>query len=295
VDALLPFAPHTRVQHAPPDPGCDRVTGGPPGWSPFARAARAAVEMVRPPTGGRFGLFGSYDGEFTGLEPRWLGPVSAAAWGLARSPAGSRLQRVGNVGHVLYLGHAAPEGPPVLGRFETAHACSLAVVSVDDPLPRAYVVSGERRLDADEGPVPALLDPAFDPRREVLLQGARPGSVPGKAGEARVVSRRADQVVVEASLDAPGVLVLVEAFDPGWRAVVGGRPAPVLRANVMFRGVRLPPGRHEVRFEYRPREAAAGLSLGGVGLLGLAALATLAWRAARAARAAAVAGARGGR
>jgi hypothetical protein len=278
VDALLPFAPQTRVQHAPPDPGCERVTGGPPGWSPVARAARAAVEVVRPPTGGRFGLFGSYDGEFTGLEPRWLGPVTAAAWRLARSPAGSRLQQVGNVGHVLFLGHAPPEGPRPLGRFETAHACPLLVLPVDDPLPRAYAVSGERRLDAETEPVSAMLDPAFDPECEVLLPDARPGSRPGRAGTARVVSRRADQVVVEASLDVPGVLVLVEAFDPGWRAVVGDSPAPVLRANVMFRGVRLPQGRHLVRFSYRPREAAAGLGLGTAGLLGLVALA---WRARR--------------
>lgn len=47
------------------------------------------------------------------------------------------------------------------------------------------------------------------------------------------------------------LIVLSEAFHPGWRARVDGRPAQVVRADHTFIGVRVPPGtrRVEVRFE----------------------------------------------
>ena len=279
VDRLLPHADETRVQQVVPDPACMRDVDGPRSWSPAARAAFASVEALRPPTGVRWGLFGSFDGEFTGLEPRWAGPVASAAWRLADSPAGLRLQRIGNVGHVVFVGHAGPGGPALAERLPTASACGLELLRVDDPLPRAYVVGAERHVEGDA--VAALLDPGFDPRTQVLLPDARPGGSPGPPGSARVVSRAADVVVVEAELSAPGVLVLVEGFDPGWRASVDGRPAPVLRANVLFRAVRLAPGRHEVRFTYRPAAATLGAGSSAAGLLLAAALAWLARREAR--------------
>jgi uncharacterized membrane protein YfhO len=60
--------------------------------------------------------------------------------------------------------------------------------------------------------------------------------------------------------------VVLEAFEPGWIATVDGAPAPVLRANGLFRAVRLETGRHRVRFAYRPRSVAYGAALSGLGL-----------------------------
>jgi hypothetical protein len=279
VDRLLPHAGETRVQYVAPDPACTRTVAGPRAWPPAARAAFASVEALQPPTGVRWGLFGSFDGEFTGLEPRWAGPVTAAASKLADSAAGLHLQRIANVGHVVFLGHARAGGPALAARLPTSYACGLELLRVDDPLPRAYVVGAERPAGKDA--LAALFDAAFDPRKQVLLADARPGGTPGAPGAARVLARAANVVEVEAELSAPGVLVLVEAFDPGWTASVDGHPAPVLRANVLFRGVRLAPGRHAVRFAYRPAAASLGACASGAGVLLAAALAWLAWREAR--------------
>jgi uncharacterized membrane protein YfhO len=65
---------------------------------------------------------------------------------------------------------------------------------------------------------------------------------------------------VETRSSAPGYLVLVEAYDPGWRASVDGSPAEVRRANVGFRAVAVPGGTHRVVFVYRPRAALVGLA-----------------------------------
>jgi uncharacterized membrane protein YfhO len=49
-----------------------------------------------------------------------------------------------------------------------------------------------------------------------------------------------------------GVLVLHAPYYPGWIATIDGKRVPMLRADVLFRGVEVPPGRHQVRFDYRP-------------------------------------------
>lgn len=70
-----------------------------------------------------------------------------------------------------------------------------------------------------------------------------------------IVSDRDQEVVVDATAGPDGgYLVLLDSFDPSWRAEVDGTPAPVVRANALYRAVRLPPGPHRVRFVYRPTQ-----------------------------------------
>ena len=48
------------------------------------------------------------------------------------------------------------------------------------------------------------------------------------------------------------ILVLNDVWHPWWRARVGGKPADILKANVLFRAVVVPPGRQVVRFSFQP-------------------------------------------
>ena len=47
--------------------------------------------------------------------------------------------------------------------------------------------------------------------------------------------------------------MLTDANYPGWRAYVNGKPASLLHANYLFRGVILPAGENTVEFKYEPR------------------------------------------
>jgi hypothetical protein len=279
-DSLLPAAAVGRVQFVPPEPECARLTGGPAGWQYPWRAALGAVDALRPPSGVRWGLFGGFDGQFTGLEPLWsLAPIAAAAY-LAGTPHGTRLLEIANVGHVVWVRKEPPAALEPLETRATPYACPLQLLRVPEPLPRAYTAARERPLPAGGDGLAALLDPAFDPRSEVLLADTQPpGPGPPAPGSARVVSRTSDTVEVESSVGGPGVLVLVEAFDEGWKADVDGTSVPVLRANVLFRAVRLGAGHHRVRFVYRPWTARVGLGLGAVALLVGAGLGLVACRA----------------
>jgi uncharacterized membrane protein YfhO len=57
---------------------------------------------------------------------------------------------------------------------------------------------------------------------------------------------------VEVAGDGPQLLVVARSWLPGWRALVDGRPAAVLRANLAGLGVAVPPGGHRVELVYSP-------------------------------------------
>jgi uncharacterized membrane protein YfhO len=119
--------------------------------------------------------------------------------------------------------------------------------------------------------------PEFDLHREVILPGgpARPSDAAFRS-QVRLTVRQPDRSVAEAALSAPGYVVLVDAFDPDWRATVDGTPASVLRANVAFQAVAVPAGSHRVELVYRPRSVIWGAV---ITLLAVAAAFALALRA----------------
>ncbi|MBI4347045.1 MAG: YfhO family protein [Elusimicrobia bacterium] len=86
---------------------------------------------------------------------------------------------------------------------------------------------------------------------------------------------REDHFRAEGSAPAEGTLFLAEAFYPGWRAFVNGKPAETSRALEAFTQVRVPAGPVRVDVRYRPSTFTRGVALM------LAALAVLAVWAAR--------------
>jgi hypothetical protein len=88
-------------------------------------------------------------------------------------------------------------------------------------------------------------------------------------------------VAIRASVPLEGgYLVLLDTFDPNWRVEVDGGSGQLLRADGLFRAVRLAGGEHTVRFRYRPTPVYAGVALSLGTLVALAAVALL-WRTRR--------------
>lgn len=106
--------------------------------------------------------------------------------------------------------------------------------------------------------------------------------VPLAASPGRVlsISRAAEVVELEAESAGPAVLVVGDAFAPGWEAALDGRAAALLPADVLVRAVAWPAGRHRLSMRYVPPGLQAGAAISA---LALAAVAALAWRARRAA------------
>jgi uncharacterized membrane protein YfhO len=95
--------------------------------------------------------------------------------------------------------------------------------------------------------------------------GAERGSTP-----ARVVSRSDTQVTISAQASAPGRLVLLDTYYPGWTATVDGKDVHIDAADAAFRAVPVTAGRHTVRFSYQPASVLAGGIVSLVALLAIA-------------------------
>lgn len=98
--------------------------------------------------------------------------------------------------------------------------------------------------------------PDFDPAQTVLLEdggGPQQGLVArSEAGRVSILSYANTNVVIEAHSPHGGYVVLHDIWHPWWRVRVNGAPAELLRANVLFRAVKVLPGKQLVQFSFEP-------------------------------------------
>jgi hypothetical protein len=238
----------------------------PKGWSIDAAYALGLQQILAPQTAGRWDLRSGFEIDYRGLQPGYLTRLTAVVREFGRDPR-LRLLRLGAITHAVALDAVGLDGLAPVGSWDTVLKDPARVFQVPDPLARARVVGGARIGDDIEG-LEALLDPGFDPAREILLPAGSPQPPPAEAaGTVRILEERSDRIVLEAQLATPAYVVLADAFDPGWRGTIDGAPAPVLRANLAFRAVRVPEGRHRVEMAYRPRALLAGLVVSATALV----------------------------
>lgn len=103
--------------------------------------------------------------------------------------------------------------------------------------------------------------PAVDLESTVLLeQPAEQPALHRRPGQARLLRYANTEIDIEVDSPDGGWLVLNDIWHPWWFAQSepdrDGPELEVLRANVLFRAVVVAPGRHRVRFEFRPLEGA---------------------------------------
>ena len=246
-------------------PAAHALTRLPEGWRPDAASALGLQMSLAPQTSGRWGLRQGFDIDYRGLQAEPLAGLTRFVRLVEDRPEEvRRLLRIGAVTHVVALHRVAGDLLRPVAEVPSLFADPVRVQAVPEPLPRAYAVGGVRVADGVHG-LMALVDPAFDPRREIVLPEGRPGAAPeGFRGQVHIVRESASRVLLDAELAADGYVVLVDGYDPGWRARVDGRPVPLLRANVAFRAVAVPAGRHAVEMAYRPAAALAGLAASGI-------------------------------
>ena len=108
----------------------------------------------------------------------------------------------------------------------------------------------------------------YDPAQMVLVE--EPLAAIAKAdptGYAYVGALTDTTMEVRTSSGSDSFLVTSDTWYPGWQATVDGAPASIFRANYALRGVRVPAGRHIVKFEYRSRMFHTGLVVSSFSLV----------------------------
>lgn len=143
------------------------------------------------------------------------------------------------------------------------------------PDPRAYIVFAVQEMpDWRAAEVEMVARNRFHQVALVERGGAPDFSPAGgsHAGMAAITGFEPERVRLRTRADGPGVLVLAEAWYPGWTATVSGRPARVFPVNGWMRGVVVPQGDSDVVFTFRSRLLGLGLGVSAASAALVAAL-----------------------
>jgi hypothetical protein len=219
------------------------------------------------------------------------------AWHLAPQPQDTNLYRVAfpepttPLTLTLSPPPLAPSAPPLLhalslvdsrdqtfhslvpGNYRLIHSGDVKIYENLDVLPRAYLLSNWQWQPDVAAAVAAMQEEDFvvgetavlirNNQPDPLLTGER-GSAPGTA---TITQDETERIVIQTDSPADGLLVLSDAYYPGWQATVDGEATAVYPANAYFRAVFVPAGQHEVVFTFVPESLRNGrfISLLGLG------------------------------
>jgi hypothetical protein len=156
-------------------------------------------------------------------------------------------------------------------------------------LPHAFVVHKAVVADNAETALAYLREGDFNPLSLLVLENDQ--SLPSLADDVASTSQSPDaqdtviitrytpdSIEIQANLNSPGFLVLLDNYYPGWQAYVDGQRAPIVRAYYFARAIHLDAGAHTVQFILRSLSFYGGVGLAVAGLLIIAAASWLTWR-----------------
>lgn len=142
----------------------------------------------------------------------------------------------------------------------------LVIYENHGALPRAFVPDDVVWVRDEAAAFEAIASDGFTPARTAILEG-RPRPLPRPARRqpvgVEIVDYRSRHVEVRVGPGPPAVLVLADAYDPGWVARLGTEALEVLKADAVFRAVVLParPAPITIAFHYPGRAFRTGLGI----------------------------------
>ncbi|MBN1529350.1 MAG: YfhO family protein [Thermoleophilaceae bacterium] len=169
---------------------------------------------------------------------------------------------------------------PLPGLEEAYDGPDARIYRNPSALPRAFLVTGQQVLPDDDAQLLTVASEGFRPLEAAItdepVPGLPQGAQRGAGGEARIQRYDDDEVTVATSSSRPGLMVLTDAWYPGWKAEVDGRDAEVRRVDYVLRGVSVPAGEHTVVLRYEPSSWRLGwitslvalILIGGVAAVG---------------------------
>jgi len=156
------------------------------------------------------------------------------------------------VDHVVNLGGVRDPKEKLLQLLHLKRAVyEKKIVRLENKIPYAHIVS-QAVIKPTEEIVSFMKSSAFDPLKMVVIEPQyksklfSPTEGGGSEGSCTIIEYQNESIIIRASTNKPGYLVISEIFYPGWRATVDGEKAPILPGNFLFRVIPLNEGEHEV-------------------------------------------------
>jgi hypothetical protein len=202
-----------------------------------------------------------------------LGGTVIPGFGRSLYPAqAAQVERLLRVFRVTMVVDGGTTPAPATGYRRILRRRGQGVLEAERPLPRAWVAYGWRPSSGlSDSLRRTLASSSAELETSPVVEGLRrPQSSAQPPVPARILHDGDTRVEAEVSPLRPAQLVLADTYYPGWGARVDGRRVPLRPANTAFRAVQLPPGRHRVVFEYRPRTLIVGAAVSLAASVGIA-------------------------
>jgi hypothetical protein len=194
---------------------------------------------------------------------QWLAPK--LGWGLQ-----GELQ-LSPVLDMLGVRYVVGRGSPPTNSHPAFQGTDYWVLINSNALPRTFVPRRVETVAKDAVRLEKLGAQGFDPREVAYVES--PVDLPGPCqGTAEITQEVPTRILVSVRTESPGLVVLADLWDKGWKARLNGKRVPILRTNHAVRGVVVPVGTGVLEFCYAPAGFVWGLRLAGV-----AAAALLLW------------------
>lgn len=211
-----------------------------------------------------------YDGLFPERVIRYQSELKDTVW-KAMEPAHSI---------AYYLNDPDPRYEPTFPHREMLERGDLEWLGRYDGLevyrnlgayPRAYLVGNLEVVPERDELLERMKTPGFVPKRLALTEVSPSLPLPAtdaeNVGDARVLEHNFTSVEVQYNATEDAVLVLADAYYPGWNAYLDGRPVEIFPVFYMFRGIIVPPGEHTVTYRYEPLPLRIGLAMSTFAML----------------------------
>jgi hypothetical protein len=139
--------------------------------------------------------------------------------------------------------------------------------------PRAWIVGSVRIEDAGAA-LGVIASEGFDPYAEgVVAPGgdadvlALASRARGRAGDCAIAVYDRARVDLQCDAERDGLVVVSELYADGWTATLDGREARLLPADLVLRGVAVPPGLHRISMRYETPGLAEGITVAAATML----------------------------
>ena len=135
----------------------------------------------------------------------------------------------------------------------------LAVIRNQQALPRAFIASSVIYSSSVANALSWFMDPKSNYRLQVAINAKvndftqHLSNTPREFIPAEIKLYSPNRVLIKTNNNDNGLLVLTDAFDPGWRAWVNGKEKPIYRVNGLVRGVAISSGENFIEFRYLPK------------------------------------------
>ena len=154
------------------------------------------------------------------------------------------------------------------GAYRMIHSGDVKIYENLDVLPRAFMVHTWSWQPDTAGSVARMAEVAFEPRREAVIVGSgEPGAFAEVADDfVRIVEHQPERIQITTESAEEGLLILADAYYPGWTAKLDGEFVEILQVDGLFRGVFVPDGEHDLVFAYEPWSYSLGrmFTVGGL-------------------------------